>query len=148
MGCLGKGLCKVEKYLKNDKVKELIRYFIAGGLTTLVNMLVYRVCAHNLYINYLVSTIIAWIIAVLFAFFSNKFFVFRQNDISPHTVVKEFSAFVIARLATGALDIVFMWTGVSVLAWNDMIVKFISNVIVIILNYILGKFLVFAKKKV
>ncbi|RRD95408.1 GtrA family protein [Clostridiales bacterium COT073_COT-073] len=128
------------------RLTEFLRYGIVGTTTTIINTYTYHILARMLGIHYLVSTIAAWVVAVLFAFFANKLFVFRQKDMAANVVAKEFVSFITARLATGVLDVVIMWLGVSILHQNDLIIKIISNVIVIILNYVLGKFLVFKEK--
>lgn len=133
----------LQKQGRKNKMEEFVRYLIVGTTTVCINTISYHIFSRVLSIHYLVSTIIAWLIAVLFAFLANKFFVFQKRDIDFKVVLKEFILFIMARLTTGALDVAVMWLGVSILGQNDLLIKIISNGIVIVLNYILGKFLVF-----
>lgn len=127
-----------------SRYKQIILYLIFGALTTALNVFAYWVLAHPLGLDTLVSTLIAWVIGVLFAFFTNKFFVFESKGRSH--MWAELGSFTLARAVTGALDVGIMFVFVTVLSLNDMLIKIISNVVVIILNYIFSKFLIFAKK--
>ena len=121
--------------------KETFLYLIFGFFTTLINILTYKILV-NLNINYIIANIIAWIISVIFAFITNKYIVF---DNKTSNFIKEFLKFVISRLGTGLFDILFMFITISLLNFDDFIMKIISNIVVIILNYILSKFIVFKK---
>lgn len=121
--------------------KETFLYLIFGLFTTLINILTYKILV-NLNINYIIANIIAWIISVIFAFITNKYIVF---DNKTSNFIKEFLKFVISRLGTGLFDILFMFITISLLNFDDFIMKIISNIVVIILNYILSKFIVFKK---
>lgn len=121
--------------------KETFLYLIFGIFTTLINILTYKILV-NLNINYIIANIIAWIISVIFAFITNKYIVFNNKT---SNFIKEFLKFVISRLGTGLFDILFMFITISLLNFDDFIMKIISNIIVIILNYILSKFIVFKK---
>ena len=123
---------------------DLLAYLFFGGLTTLVNYLVYIPCFNWCSLSASVSNVIAWLAAVIFAFFTNKFFVFESKGRSH--MWAELGSFTLARAVTGALDVGIMFVFVTVLSLNDMLIKIISNVVVIILNYIFSKFLIFAKK--
>ena len=136
-----------EKKGYSGNAKDILRYLMVGVTTTIINTLAYHILARRLGIYYLTSTILAWIMAVLFAFFANKFLVFQQKDTRLDVMIREFISFIAARLATGGLDVAVMWLGVSILNQNDLMIKIISNMIVIVLNYILGKFFVFGKKQ-
>lgn len=136
-----------EKKGYSGNAKEILRYLMVGVTTTIINTFAYHMLARRLGIYYLTSTILAWIVAVVFAFFANKFLVFRQKDTRLNVMIREFISFIMARLATGGLDVAVMWLGVSILNQNDLMIKIISNMIVIVLNYILGKFFVFGKKQ-
>ena len=136
-----------------DKIKELlikykgiICYGIFGVLTTVINIAAYALCYTYLGISNVISNIIAWIVAVLFAFITNKLFVFGSKDMSLKTFIPELIKFMAARLATGGIDLLIMYIGVDVMDGPAVILKVISNVIVIILNYVLSKLIVFKKK--
>lgn len=136
-----------------DKIKELIIkykgfifYAVFGVLTTVINIAVYALCFRVLGIANIPSVIIAWLIAVLFAFITNKLWVFDSKDMDKQTVISEFIKFMCARLATGGIDLLIMYIGVDVMHGPEIILKAASNVIVIILNYVLSKLIVFKKK--
>lgn len=129
-----------------EKYRSILIYIIFGVLTTAVNYLVYIPCLNLLGLSASVSNVIAWCVAVLFAFLTNKPFVFESKDWSAKTVVPEFTKFVGTRVASGLLETVILLVTVDMLGWNGIIWKLVTNVIVVILNYIGSKLLVFRKK--
>ena len=122
------------------KYKEIIMYLIFGVLTTVVNIAVYYIMANSLQINYLISNIVAWFLSVLFAYVTNRKYVFESKS---NEIIKEMTSFFGARLATGAMDMVLMWLFVGLHILPDFVAKVITNVIVIVANYILSKLVVF-----
>ena len=128
------------------KYKEQILYVFFGGLTTLINWGAYALCYNVLGISNVPSVIIAWILGVAFAFVTNKIWVFESRSFDTKTVMRELWTFVAARLATGLLDLGIMYLAVDVLGGNGNVWKLISNVIVIILNYVFSKLIVFRKQ--
>ena len=135
-----------------DKIKSLIQryygvlaYLIFGVLTTAVNYLVYLPCYNLLELSAAVSNVIAWVGAVAFAFLTNKPFVFRSHDWSLAVVWPELTKFVGSRFASGLLETVIIAVTVDWLAWNGNIMKLITSVLVVILNYAASKLLVFRK---
>lgn len=141
-------MSKIIELLK--RYKEIILYLVIGGLTTLLNIVAYWVCATPLSINTVASNIIAWVVSVLFAYFTNKLFVFESKSFAPRIFFKELFLFILARVGTGALDTGIMYLFVDVLCLSDyeIWIKIGSNVLVIILNYVLSKLIVFRKKKI
>ena len=137
-------MSKITELLK--KYKELIMYLVFGVLTTLVNIGAYYIFAHPFELNTVLSTVLAWAVSVLFAFFTNKFFVFESKKSSLFGFLKEIFLFFTARLSTGLLDVFIMFIFVDKLAINDMLIKIVSNIIVIVLNYVLSKLFVFRGK--
>lgn len=129
-----------------EQYRNIIAYLFFGVCTTIINIVSYFICAHILQLNIIISTIISWILAVMFAFFTNKAWVFESKCWKKEIVLKELFYFFLCRITTGLLDLVIMLVSVNILHWNDMIMKAISNIVVIILNYIASKF-VFLKKK-
>lgn len=93
----------------------------------------------------MLSNVIAWIIAVLFAFITNKVYVFESKNITMRVIVNELLKFTGARLATGVLDSIIMFVSVDLLYGPALVTKVVSNIIVIILNYILANLFVFKK---
>ncbi len=138
----------------SDKIRELfikyksfIFYAIFGVLTTVINIAVYWLCRNVLGLANVPGTVIAWVAAVLFAFITNKLFVFDSKDMSMRVFFSELIRFFLARIATGILEVLIMFIGVDVMHGPSMVLKVITNIIVIIVNYILSKLLVFIKKK-
>ena len=129
-----------------EKYRGLILYVVFGVLTTAINIAVYALCYRVLRLPNVPSNVIAWILAVLFAFVTNKLYVFESKSLERGTVMRELLSFVGARLATGLLDLAVMFVGVDLLHGPDLVFKVGSNVLVIILNYVLSKLIVFRKK--
>ena len=129
-----------------QKYKGLILYGVFGALTTAINIAAYALCYRALHLPNVPSNVIAWILGVAFAFITNKLYVFESRSLARGTVVRELVSFVSARLATGLLDLAVMFVGVDLLHGPDLVFKVASNVLVIILNYVLSKLIVFRKK--
>lgn len=144
-----------------EKYKEIITYIIFGVLTTLVNFVSFwifnKVLGENLY---LVSNIIAWIISVVFAYVTNKLWVFESKSRSPKVVSKEIAEFVGARLFSFLLEEGGLWLFVDIMNFDKfsftllgftitgkLIAKVLLAVIVVILNYFFSKLIIFKKKK-
>lgn len=135
-----------ELYLK---YKEIINYLIFGVLTTIVSLVTYYICVYTILdpdnaVQLQIANVISWIISVAFAYITNRKFVFESKEKNK---IKEASKFVTSRIATLLMDMVIMYVGVTVLRFNDKIMKLISQVVVIVMNYILSKILVFKKEK-
>lgn len=129
------------------KHKSVILYLVFGALTTLVNIASYWLFAYPLSLNTLTSTILAWVLSVAFAFFTNKLIVFESRGNGTRHFLYELLMFFVARLVTGALDVAIMLVFVDLLHLNDIVIKIVSNVVVIILNYVISKFVIFAKNR-
>lgn len=128
------------------KYKEVVNYLIFGGLTTLVNFVVYFI-AKWIGIEEWISNTIAWVIAVAFAYITNKIFVFESKTKGKKEILKEFASFFTCRAFSGILDIGLFWLLVEKFEFNDIIIKIILQIVVILLNYIFSKLLVFKKKE-
>lgn len=131
---------------KIQKHKSIIAYMFFGVLTTLINWGSYYLCYIIIHIPNVPSTIIAWILAVAFAFITNKIWVFDSKSFDGKTLIHEIWTFTAARLATGFLDVGIMFLTVDIMGWNSTVWKLISNILVIILNYILSKLIIFKKE--
>ena len=127
------------------KYKELILYGVFGVLTTVVNIAVYYVFTNFIGVNYLISNAFAWFLSVLFAYITNKLFVFNSKSFEAKGIIKEGIAFFGARAFSGVLDMTIMYIFVDLLTMNDFIVKIISNILVILINYFLSKYWIFKK---
>ncbi len=124
---------------------DLLAYLFFGGLTTVVNYVIYLPCYNLLEISATLSNMIAWVFAVAFAFLTNKPFVFHSHDWSWKTVFPELTKFVGCRVGSGLVESGILLLTVDVLAWNGNWMKLITSVLVIILNYVGSKLLVFRK---
>lgn len=123
-----------------DISREVFFYLVFGVLTTLVNIVAFAILSRALSVGTVASNIIAWFLSVLFAYVTNRKWVF---DTRGDSVLREAAVFFSGRIGTGVLDTVVMFVTVDLLVWNDLLMKIISNVIVVILNYIISKFFVF-----
>jgi len=137
---------KIKKYIK--KYAEVIKYLIFGFLTTVVSLgvyygLTYTVLDPQSNIELQIANIISWICGVIFAYITNRKFVFNSNNKNKK---KEISSFVSARIVTLIMDMIIMYLGVTVLKLNDKIIKLISQIVVIVSNYIFSKLFVFKKE--
>ena len=130
----------------NLKSKEVASYLFFGVCTTLINWVSYYILYNICFVSNVVSTIIAWILAVAFAFFTNKRWVFDSKSYGAKTIAKESASFLLSRVFTGALDVAIMWVAVDLCHFNATLWKLLSNIIVVILNYILSKLFVFKQK--
>lgn len=128
------------------KYWDILSYLIFGVLTTVVNYAVYLPIYNLLGLSAAVSNVIAWVAAVAFAFLTNKPFVFKSHDWSAKTVIPELTKFVSCRIASGAMETVILLLTVDLLGWNGNIWKLITQVLVVILNYVTSKLVVFRKK--
>ena len=134
-------------YHKNE---ELWNYLIVGFLSTVVNLVAYFICTNTFCnpkdeIDLQIAIVIAWCVAVLFAYVANRIVVFKSKS-KGKAKVKEFIAFIGARILSLVMEMIAMALMVSVLSWSDTIGKLITQVMVIIANYIFSKAFVFKKK--
>lgn len=128
------------------KYKSFIAYAVFGVFTTIVNIVVYNVCYAKLGMSNTLSNIFAWILAVTFAYLTNKVWVFDSKSWAWETLRREIPTFVSCRIATGVMDIVIMYICVDIMGWHALLMKMMSNVLVIILNYIFSKLIIFKKR--
>lgn len=134
---------KVIELIKKNKM--IILYLIFGVLSTIVNIATYAVSTKIFKIEYLISNIVAWIVAVTFAYITNKIFVFESKTDEKKKLLKEFLLFYYYRIVTLIMEMIILYVCVDLLKFNDMIIKVIANILVIILNYVFSKFIIFKK---
>ena len=132
-----------------NKYQEIIKYLIFGVLTTIISLvtyylLVFTILNPNNPIQLQIANIISWITCVTFAYITNRKYVFNSQN---RNIISEIIKFYSSRLTTLFIDILIMFIFVTVLHFNDKIIKLIVQFIIIILNYILSKILVFKKNK-
>lgn len=125
------------------KYRELIEYFIFGVATTAVNIIVFFIFDSLLNIPYLVANFISIVAAILFAFFTNKHFVFRSTSPTWQHAVNEFLKFVSLRAVSGVIDMLSMWILVDLFFLDTTIAKISVQFIIVVLNYIFSKLYIF-----
>ena len=128
-----------------SKYRDIIVYLVFGVLTTVVNYIIYLPCYNVLGLSGSASNAIAWVGAVAFAYLTNKPFVFQSHDWSAKTVIPELTKFVGCRVGSGVLETAIIFLTVDLLGWNGNVMKLLTSVLVVVLNYIGSKLLVFKK---
>lgn len=129
------------------KYKEIANYLIFGVLSTVVNFVTYYITARMIGIDEVISSGISWFCSVLFAYITNKIFVFESKTHGIIEFIKEMISFFLARVVSGALcDVGTFALMVKLLNINDIIAKFVTQVMVVIVNYIFSKLIIFRKR--
>lgn len=128
------------------KYKEPIHYIIFGVLTTLINYIVYFLCLDLLGWNYLVVNVLAWVISVLFAYVTNRIWVF-ESKARGWLILKEIVLFFASRLASLGAETLLLYLMVDVAQLKNGFSKIVAGIVVIMINYVLSKLIVFRKKK-
>lgn len=124
---------------------EMILYIAFGVGTTIINTLVCGLCYDILHWDILVANTIAWILAVIFAFITNKLYVFKSKSFEKKLFWRELVTFIVARILSLGIDSLGMWLLVGQYGGNVWIAKVLMNVVVIIINYVLSKRIIFKK---
>lgn len=125
--------------------REMIAYLIVGGLTTLVNIVAYHIFCNKLGVANLVANIIAWILAVIFAYFANDRIVFISEKKGMQEEIIKAGKFFAARIFSLGVDEAGMFLLVDLIFMNNLVAKIIMNVIVVIINYVFSKLFIFNK---
>lgn len=129
------------------KYEEGINYLIFGFLAFVLNYVLYWAFESLLHVHYMVATAISWALTVVFAYWTNRSFVFKSKNTQPQMVWKEFISFIGARVATEVLELVLMFVMVDCLHGNEYVAKLIGQTLVILANYVLSKLWIFKEKK-
>lgn len=137
---------KLKKLWRFFTSPEMISYIVFGVLTTAVNIVSFGFFRTVLHWDLLAANTLAWILSVAFAFITNKLIVFKSKSFETKLFLRELVTFFGARLLSLGVDTLGMLLLVNVLAWNDWIAKIIMNIIVIIINYVLSKLIIFKSK--
>jgi putative flippase GtrA len=124
--------------------KEIISYLFFGVLTTVVNFAAYLLLTDLFIVHYTIATAASWFIAVLFAFITNKIYVFKSKGMQ--NMSKELTSFIFFRVLSLGLDLGLMIFLVSTLKFDDLFSKIAVNIVIVIVNYALSKFVIFTKK--
>ena len=137
----------LKKFLTTEKNKEILAYLFFGILTTAINWLICLLPHYILSMSVTITNAVAWFVSVLFAYATNKPFVFKSSNTSFKVVLTEAVKFFASRLFTGVLETVILRLTVEHLGWNAVLWKAIASVLVVVLYYIFSKFFVFKKEK-
>lgn len=135
-----------KKFLHRVFNRETALYLLFGVLTTLINIALCGLMTQLWHWDVVLSNVLGWIVSVLFAFFTNKIFVFRSRQTTWKVLLRETLAFFAARIFSLGIDTLGMWLWVDVLYGNFWIAKIVMNVVVIVLNYLFSKCFIFRKK--
>ena len=141
------------------KHRELVSYVFWGVMTTVVNYVTYFLLTEGLQIYYLSSNVIAWAVSVLFAYFVNKLYVFQSRNWAWRVALRELWQMAASRVFTLGLETAILWFFVDTLHFGDAViqltadisihgdavVKLAANVVVVVVNYVLSKFIIFKK---
>ena len=125
---------------------ELVSYLFVGVATTVVNYIVYYLATRVLSMGVMAGTWTAWVAAVAFGYVANKAFVFHTHCDSALALLREAAGFFSMRLVSLGMETVLMYLTVTVLGLNDLVMKLVINIVVIILNYVFSKLFIFKKK--
>ena len=134
-------------FARFEKYKALILYGIFGVTTTIINVVSYALLLF-IGINVQIAVVVSWLLAVIVAYLTNRVWVFNSGAVTKVELLREFISFMIARLATLVVEMVIIWFGVQLLNQDPIVWKIIDNIVVIILNYIISKLIVFKIRKI
>ncbi|MGB3159966.1 GtrA family protein [Carnobacterium sp.] len=128
-----------------ERNQEILSYLIFGVLTTLVNFIVFYAFDTVLDIQYLIANALSILASIIFAFFTNKKYVFKSESVTIRAWIKEFFLFCSFRLISAGFDMLSMLLLIGVLQWNSNVAKLATQIIVVFLNYFFSKWFIFKK---
>lgn len=131
--------------MKNKK--EMVNYLVFGVLTTAVNIVCFWILDKWFGMDYKIATTIAWVLSVVFAFVTNKLYVFNSQHSEVSAVLREFISFIFFRLLSYLLDLATMIILIEILKADSMVAKIIANIFVVIFNYFASKYFIFKTAK-
>ncbi len=129
------------------KYEEGINYLIFGFLAFVLNYVLYFLFSSAMQMHYMAATALSWVLTVVFAYWTNRTFVFKSKNKDAQSLGKEFLSFIGARVATEVLELALMFLMVDCMDLNEYLSKFACQVIVIVANYFLSKLWIFKEKK-
>ena len=129
------------------KYEEGINYLFWGGVAFVLSMVLFYIFANMMMLDEQIANVITWIICVIFAYFTNRTFVFKSKTTEKKAVVKEFTDFTVARVATLVLENIVLFICIDLLTWHNMLAKLIGQFLVIVSNYVLSKLWIFKKNE-
>ncbi|MCI6005205.1 MAG: GtrA family protein [Blautia sp.] len=135
----------MKKMIKKLYENSIVRYVFFGGCTTMVNLVSFYIL-RKLHIGLNIANVISIILAILFAYVVNSRFVFQDHCETLRDHIRPFSRFISARLLTMVIEVGGVWLLVELIGMHDMAGKFVTQFIVLVLNYVFSKFFVFTRK--
>lgn len=139
---------KFKTYLEEKKLWEVFIYLFFGGLATLVNIVTFQVAQQGFDLSWTISNTISWVCSVLFAFVTNKLWVFHSKTESFTALTWEFAKFILARLLSFAMDMACMFLFIDILSTGNLIAKIVTQVVVVVANYFFSKLFIFKKVEI
>lgn len=136
---------QIKKLIKKFCTKEVITYGVFGVLTTLVNLITFYIMDNILNVEENISNAIAIVISILFAYFTNRKWVFNSNAITAKEKLSEFGKFILGRAFSMVVELVGFFVMFNILGIQEFISKILISIIVIILNFFISKFFAFKK---
>ena len=127
--------------------QEIILYLIFGVGTTIVNIVAYAIATRVLSLGVVIATCFEWVLSVIFAYVTNRKYVFRSKSKGVKTIGLEIINFFGCRFFSGILDMFLMWMFVDVIGFADLVIKIISNFIVVVINYVASKLWIFKSRQ-
>lgn len=131
--------------LKTHHLWDVFTYVFFGGLTTVVNIVVFAGTTH-IGVNWQAANFLAWLLSVLFAFITNKLWVFNSHTESFAGLIWEFGKFMFARVVSLGIDYACMFLFINALSWSNMVAKLLTQVVIVVANYAFSKFIIFRNK--
>ncbi|WP_203623402.1 GtrA family protein [Lacticaseibacillus sp. 866-1] len=138
---------KFHEYMADRQLWDVVTYLFFGGLATVVNIVSFAIAFHMLNISWPISNTISWILSVLFAFATNKLWVFHTKTDSRRGLLWEFTKFMVARIFSYGLDMFTMWLIIDVMDGSDLGAKIITQILVVVVNYVFSKVFIFTSHK-
>ena len=135
-------------YLEEKRLWEIFIYLFFGGLTTVVNIVTFTVSYQIFNLSWPISNTISWIFSVLFAFVTNKLWVFQSKTESIPALAWEFAKFIFYRVLSFGMDMACMYLFIDMLHTGNLIAKIITQIVVVVANYIFSKVFIFKKVEI
>lgn len=126
-----------------NRYKQIISYLFFGICTTIINIAVYYLCYFVVHIGNISSNMLAWIMAIVFAFITNKLFVFERSSLRFYVVIREFLYFSICRISTGIIDMLMMYLTIDVMRFDALVCKIWINIFIVVMNYMASRYFIF-----
>ncbi|MGO3913805.1 GtrA family protein [Enterococcus viikkiensis] len=137
-----------KNYLETKRLWEVFVYLFFGGLATVVNIVTFAFAYQIFHFNWPISNAISWICSVLFAFVTNKLWVFQSKTVGFKALTWEFSKFLFARILSFGMDMACMYLFIDMLHTGNLVAKLITQIVVVVANYIFSKVFIFKKVEI